>query len=67
MTHDAATLKHIIDYCDKKWVEADAARDAPFQSQDTQIGKKIAYNDVLQYARKLIGDEHEARTREETA
>lgn len=56
MTHDDATLKHIIDYCDKKWVEADAASDAPFQSQDTQSGKKIAYNDVLQYARKLIGD-----------
>jgi hypothetical protein len=56
MTHDADTLKHIIRYCDKRWTEADAAPEGPFQSPDTQIGKKMAYNDVLQYARKLIGE-----------
>jgi hypothetical protein len=61
MPHDAATLKHIIDYCDKKWTEADETAEGPFQTggflaTDTQIGRKMAYKDVLQYARKLIGE-----------
>ncbi len=54
MTHDAETLKHIIDYCDKKWAEDDR----PLRSELMQAmhaGKKAAYADVISYARKLLG------------
>jgi hypothetical protein len=55
-SYDAKTLRHIIDYCDRKWQEADQAPASDFPTQDMYIGKKVAYNDVLHYARKLLGE-----------
>jgi hypothetical protein len=55
MTPDPETLKHIIDYCDRRWIETDAEPEAAFRTDDgVRTGKKMAYNDVLQYARKLL-------------
>jgi hypothetical protein len=55
MTPDAiATLEKIIDFCHEKWNEADKAPAAEWPTQDMWIGKKIAYNNELQFARKLL-------------
>jgi hypothetical protein len=48
------TLQKIIDYCHDKWGEADKAPDSDFPTPDMLTGKKMAFNDVLQYARKLL-------------
>ena len=51
MTQDVHQAhRAIVEFCTGKWVEAD--RDAQL-SPDLKTGKKMAYNDVLQYARKL--------------
>jgi hypothetical protein len=52
MTDDAGvTLKRIIDFCFDKWSEADRN---PGLTADVKTGRKTAYNDVLQHARKLL-------------
>jgi hypothetical protein len=57
MTHDKATLHNILDYCRRKWVESDHRISIMSgQDADIQIGKKMAYNDVLQHARKLLDE-----------
>jgi hypothetical protein len=56
MTHDAKTLQHIMDYCDRKWAEANEAPASDFPTPDMLTGKKMAYNDVLQYARTLLDE-----------
>ena len=33
-----------------------SANQGPWPTPDMQTGKKMAYNDVLQYARKLLGE-----------
>lgn len=48
-------LRQVIDYCDKKWTEAD--RPLPTElMQAMQAGKKAAYADVMHHARALLDD-----------
>jgi hypothetical protein len=56
MTDETHKLQKIIDYCNAKWVEADRPPDAAFPTPDVLTGKKMAYNDVLQFARRLLAD-----------
>jgi hypothetical protein len=54
MTPDAVlALQKIIDYCHEKWEEANRAPASDWPTPDMQTGRKMAYNDVLQHARKL--------------
>ena len=57
MIHDAQTLKHIIDYCEQKWLEADRPTASNWPTPDMLTGHKMAYNTVIQYARRLISEE----------
>jgi len=55
MTPEAIlTLQKIMDYCHDKWGGADQAPASDFPTPDMLTGKKMAYNDVLQFARKLL-------------
>ena len=55
MTPDAIRmLEQIMDFCHEKWTEADKAPPAEWPTPDMWVGKKMAYNNVLQYARKLL-------------
>jgi hypothetical protein len=57
MTHYAhQALNEIIDFCSEKWGEADHQPASPFQTRDMLTGKKMAYNEVLQFARKLLSE-----------
>jgi hypothetical protein len=57
MTQDAhPILEQIIAYCNDKWVEADKALPTPYETPDMKTGSKIAYNNVLQYARALLAE-----------
>ena len=55
MTQDARQkLQQVIDYCNDKWQEVDRASASDWPTPDVQTGRKMAYNDVLQHARKLL-------------
>lgn len=55
MTQDARQkLQQVIDYCNDKWQEVDRAAAEDWPTPDVQTGRKMAYNDVLQHARKLL-------------
>jgi hypothetical protein len=55
MTSDAVlALQRIMDYCHEKWEEADKPVASGWPTPELQTGKRMAYNDVLQYARKLL-------------
>jgi hypothetical protein len=57
MTPEAIlTLQEIMDYCHAQWEETDRASGSAWPTPDMLTGKKMAYNDVLQYARKLLGE-----------
>lgn len=57
MTDDARDiLKTIIDFCSDKWGEADKQLPTSFPTQDMLIGKKMAFNELLQFARKLLAE-----------
>jgi hypothetical protein len=57
MTPDTRlALQQILDYCHAKWEETDKAGEIAWPTPDMQTGKKMAYNDVLQHARKLMGE-----------
>lgn len=47
-------LEKIIAYCDDRWVVANKAAEAAYPTPDTQLGKKMAYNDVMHFARSLL-------------
>jgi len=49
-------LQAIIDFCHDKWQEANDAPDSAWPTADIQTGRKMAYNDVLQHARKLLSE-----------
>jgi hypothetical protein len=52
------TLEKIMDYCHAKWEETDRQPpESSWPTADTLTGKKMAYNDVLQYARKLMAEQ----------
>jgi hypothetical protein len=50
------TLEKLMDYCHEKWAEADKPQASSFPTADMQTGRKMAYNDVLQYARTLLAE-----------
>ena len=54
MTGDEQNIRKIIDYCDGKWIEAAEEPASAFPTRDMLTGKKMAYNEVLQFARKLL-------------
>ena len=54
MTDEEHKIQKIIDYCNDKWVEANQPWASTWPTPDMQTGKKMAYNDVLQFARKLF-------------
>jgi hypothetical protein len=57
MSPDATlTLEKIMNFCHEKWAEADKSPAADFPTPDMLTGKKMAFNEVLQYARKLLGN-----------
>lgn len=56
MTDRQQTLNEIIDFCSEKWGEADQEPASSFPNQDMLPGKKMAFNEVLQYARKLLSE-----------
>jgi hypothetical protein len=57
MTPDAILmLQNIMNHCHDKWEEANKTADSDFPTPDMLTGKTMAYNDVLQYARKLLGE-----------
>ena len=56
MTDDKQKIQKIIDYCTDKWVEADQPQGSTWPTPEIQIGRKMAYNDVLQFARKLFSE-----------
>jgi hypothetical protein len=47
-------IEQIIAFCNNKWLEADRASPSGFPTADMLTGKKMAYNDVLQYARSVV-------------
>jgi len=57
MTSDVKrTLNQIIDFCSNKWGEANQPPTSSWPTPDMQTGKKMAYNDVLQFARMLLSE-----------
>lgn len=57
MTTEAIlTLQRLIDYCHEQWEEADRPVPSGWPTPDMQTGKKMAYNDVLQFARQLLAN-----------
>lgn len=49
-------LQKIMDHCHDRLDEACKTSGAPSSTPGVLTGKKMAYNDVLQYARKLLTD-----------
>jgi hypothetical protein len=49
-------LEKIMDHCHEKWREADQVPASGWPTPDIQTGKKMAYNDVLQFVRTLIAE-----------
>ena len=57
MSPDAIlTIEKILDFCHQKWAEADQPPASDFPTSDMLTGKKMAYNDVRRFARKLVGE-----------
>jgi hypothetical protein len=55
MTDDARqSLEKIISYCSGKWQEADQPPSSDWPPPDMLTAKKMAYNDVLHFARSLL-------------
>ncbi len=53
------TLQSIIDFCHEKWEEADKPLPTDWPTPDMLTGKKMAYNDVLQQARRMLAEAKE--------
>jgi hypothetical protein len=49
-------VERLMDYCNDRWVEADRPSATAFPTVDMLTGKKMAYNDVMQFARTLLSD-----------
>jgi hypothetical protein len=47
-------LEKIVNFCHEKWAEADKAPPAEWPTPDMWLGKEMAYNNVLQFARKIL-------------
>ena len=56
MTNRRQTLNEIIDFCSEKWVEADQPPKSDWPTPDMRTGMKMAFNEVLQHARKLLSE-----------
>ncbi len=52
------TIEKIMDYCHAKWEEANRqAPDARWPTADVLAAKKLAYDEVRQFAQKLLADQ----------
>ena len=49
-------LKAVIEFCSDKWMEADQPPKSGWPTSDMLTGKKMAFNEVLQFARKLMNE-----------
>ena len=49
-------LETLMDYCNDRWLEADKAPAGAFPTADMLTGKKMAYNDLLQFVRKQLAE-----------
>ena len=57
MADDArAALEKVLDYCSRKWLEADQAAAGAIPPPDMLTGEKKAYNEVFHYIRVLLDD-----------
>ena len=57
MTDARQAFQKIVDYCNDRWLEAEEAPATPYDAPGTKTGRKMAYNDVLQFARRMQADE----------
>jgi hypothetical protein len=53
---EIVALQRITDFCHDKWQEANKAPASDWPTPDMLTGKKMAYNDVLQFNRQLPSD-----------
>jgi hypothetical protein len=53
------TLETLMDYCNAKWIEAAEESPSGFPTADMLTGKKMAYNEILQFARRLLAEQAE--------
>lgn len=51
-TNATASLKAILDFCNDRWTESDQRPPSGFPNADMLTGKKMAYNDVIQFVRR---------------
>lgn len=56
VTYDARTLQRIIEYCEAEWGEANRAPPSEWPTPEMHTGRKMAFNNVRQYARLLLGE-----------
>lgn len=56
MTDARQAFQKIIDYCNDRWLEADEASATSYDAPGTKTGRLMAYNDVLQFARRMQAD-----------
>jgi hypothetical protein len=54
MTDDAQTLTKIMEYCHARWKQIAAQPASSLPTRDMLTGQKMAYNDVRQFARRLM-------------
>jgi hypothetical protein len=52
--NDCHKIEQIIAYCNDRWIEADRASPSRFPTAEMLTEKRMAYNDVLQYARIVL-------------
>jgi hypothetical protein len=51
-----AALEKIMDFCHEKWTETDKLPPSEWPTPDMRTGKKMAFNEVLQFARKMLDE-----------
>jgi hypothetical protein len=56
MTDRRQTLNQIIDFCSEKWGEANQPPKSDWPTPDMRTGQKMAFNEVIQYVRKLLSE-----------
>ncbi len=58
MSPDAILLlEKILDFCHEQWAAADEPPPSDWPTPDMRIGQKMAFNEVLQFVRALLGPE----------
>ena len=56
-------LREVIEHCNDRWVEADGAEPVPgaFPTAEMLTGEKMAYNNVIQFARRRLAEIEEGQ------